>query len=991
MDPATAALRQFSALVSRVGELKEPEEVAADSELRPVVQGVAQNVVKLAAVVSSESFAPQFLKFQQAAGPSVRTDVDMEDNIEAATPVKAEEEAGPLVNLLVSCVGTLPMQTPAYTALTLGIEERAPRPEYAGFGSRSVTLASRVFGQQLDMALLTPQASMPACRCQHLLRYFALLSKTGMLLPYEDEDQAGEAKLQGLTVAGLLQTLTMAALRVVDQNKAVAYLLAQWVLSTIPFLIDVIPSEFLKGQLFERIESGIMEGYASHFAPGIGRSAVLLKSEQLEEVEGEDQDEEDEDDDDEDEDAGGQRCDTLQDLSSTVSQILQSGELKTRFTLLRDAPWKGLKAGDDQSELITFSSESLRLSIPGSSCIARILNDENVGYGLYSLDGIVFGRLPIFGSASEGDDEDEEEEEEEDESSQKSPQLQAYENTFNVQDRYFIAEAIRSCLLCHESSVSDTGVERGSSKDAAEQVWSISQLLWSPDPSQDPSTGFEYAVIESLLSLVLQSSPHGVLSHVYVSRVLLELTRLQPTVIPQVLVAAASNLFQFYMPSMVPMARENFSRWLAFHLINTDYQWPKAYWEHWGTHVVPDKRNCRGDFILRALAVMRENASDVSLLITQCLPPRSALSKHLLPKDAEEFSDDGVLASIETDIQERVWDRSEDPELLKSYVLSDEVAESVAGGMVEDSSEDKVWWRTRIMIRALVQPARKHTSAMRAVIERSSSQSEEAMATDSNLGNVDVLSSISESLIRYKFVLLACLTEDNKAHSENMDLQGEANTDEDDLLTTGEAYLLRMAASALGFSQPLLEGCMDCLLEQEVVSSQSVIRWVLGPTIVARWWDLCSSAVRLGMAKVLAAIEKSDGGDIGMVIDHGGDENNSLLRKRCNGLIQFAVPLIKECVSRAGTCLQNLPQSPDPKKLRPDEVDLIEGTKYFIVSTQRAVLESLQVSETELGEVRGLMMASDMSAKAVVAGMHDAASHSVAIEALAAVLRGLQD
>eukprot|EP00568_Trieres_chinensis_P019214 CAMPEP_0183327790 /NCGR_PEP_ID=MMETSP0160_2-20130417/83950_1 /TAXON_ID=2839 ORGANISM="Odontella Sinensis, Strain Grunow 1884" /NCGR_SAMPLE_ID=MMETSP0160_2 /ASSEMBLY_ACC=CAM_ASM_000250 /LENGTH=487 /DNA_ID=CAMNT_0025495935 /DNA_START=21 /DNA_END=1480 /DNA_ORIENTATION=- len=367
----------------------------------------------------------------------------------------------------------------------------------------------------------------------------------------------------------------------------------------------------------------------------------------------------------------------------------------TRFALPYDAPWTGLNApeseyapmeGDAEDEMerrrasavvLTFGDERVRLAVPGVAssdedvdggeawsnfpCAAvpyllRMARGDDDGSNVdavalrcYSLEGVVFGRLSIFdappseGGDGDGDDEDNDDDDEEKgedgDGGGSNPQRDAYVKTFTLADRCLLSDAVRDCLLCHRSNVLDSGAERGTTRDVAEQIWALSHLLTKPtntvaggkgtetkedkgegdgeggeggeddamtdegnkpdddhgdddDDENGPSRGLEYGIVESVLGLVAQCPPPrsgeptgSPLSHAYLCRVLIELTKLKPDLVPQAIVAAVSTLFADFMPALVPRARENLSAWLAFHLTNTDYQWPGAFWELWTPYV----------------------------------------------------------------------------------------------------------------------------------------------------------------------------------------------------------------------------------------------------------------------------------------------------------------------------------------------------------------------------------------------------------------------
>jgi len=946
-------MRQLGALLGKVGELQEPPEGST------IVESITKNIYDLAMVLCSKDNAPQFLKFQSIKGPEVGADIGMEvaDSDAAAAPeksatLKADEEAGALAHLVTSTVSTLPLQTPSYAGLTLAVNELAPKPEFAGFAERCVTYGMRQFSRDVDSLLLEglseEERSRTMSRLAHVLRYLALLGRLKVVLGYEDDDMMGMPKTHGLSLAALLQGLTSVSIKAATtlNQLPTACLLAQLVLSTLPYVQGTIPTDFVVEQLLEPLETNVLnaETYKSTFAPGIGRTSLLLKEEQ---VEGIDDDEEDEEEDDDEEDESGQRCDTLQDLLRSVKRLVQSEDTATQFTLFTDAPWVGLKTpaadpleGDDvpPETPMTYTGEPIRLSL-STDCksipsLMSVSDDGSVQVQCFDISGVVFGRLPIFGSPPEDADE---EEDDEDMETPKNEQLQAYQKGFGLLDRYFLADAVRDCLLNHQSHVSDAGLERGSAKDVAQQLWTISHLY--------SQKGVEYGIIEAMLSLIMQANNEGAYRNLFVSRVLLELTRLQPSVMPQALALAVSNIVSYYLPALVPSARDNFSRWFSFHLNNTDYQWPSGYWEHWAEYVTNGKRNSRGDFVLRTLSLMASQLHDVDSLVTDCLPPGSVLSKYLLASDDDETKADGTIVSIEKDLEARIWEKNEDPDSLRVYIVGDELSETVQGANVA-----KRWWRTGFAVCALLQPATRQHASQREAIERALQPSEDNAMEQDESNPEDVLVMLTENLVRYRPMLLATLARDAESNDEKA---GETAPTGEDQLTAGGAFLLKQLEHGLQYSRVLLESCTTCVIENKIVSGEAVLHWILGVcdrkdavVLVKRWWEFANIAVRIGVNDALAELDadSQDEESAGMVIDRGDvpqsdPASESVAARRMSAIVQRTSPVMQHMTKRVCSLLQQADDG--KKKLTPDTVDLVEGLKHCVLATKTLVLSKL--------------------------------------------------
>ena len=936
IDPETAVQRQLAALVSRVGELKDhtPEHSSVgegnDPQQRPIMQAVQKNISDLAAVLCSESNAPLFLKFDK----------------DSQSPVVA---ASRLAALLVNCAATLPLQTPAYVALTLAVHRQAP-PEFQGFADRCIDYTLAIVSQYFDQAI---EQGDKACvsPLQHLLRYLALLGKANLVEGYDEEHMEDPT-----TVMGLLLILVKAAIRTGDKNTSI--LLRYCVLNTLPYVMTYIPRTLIATHILTPLEDDWQ--YASAFAPGVGAHALLLKSEQKEETE--EDDDEDDDDDDDEENTSGQVCDTLQDLLRCVKAMVDDPEKHTRFTLVTDAPW----SNDDMTDKIRLSFLTCK-SIP-----AILSNSEVQRYVPYGWEGtVVFGRLPIFGSPA-GMDDDELDEEDMEEAPPTNPYLQAYEKSYSLLDRYFLADAVRNCLICHQSAVTDAGVTRGSAKDTAQQIWSICHVL---DATNEGTMGVEYIIVETLLSVILQScDSHLLLGALYVSRVLLELVRAQPAVMPQALAVGVSNLFQLYLPSLVPCCRDNFATWLAFHLTNTDYQWPKAYWDHWASYVT-ETRNSRGDFVTYALELMGENLSSMETMVSTCLPSGSTLIDKLL-KEENPIED---LSPIEKEVRERLWEKNEDPELLQGYI--EEVEDS--------SSADGVWWRTQLVVRSLLKAVEKHRAQqVKQLLDASSaSNGDDAMDADENEQNSkeDVLVVTTDSFVRYQGVIHAALQKD---------LQEQVITD-DSQIVAGHAQLLGTIANLTNGNRVLLGGCLKCLLDYVIVEPKTVIMWLLGdgspPTL--HWWNLAVMAVRAGLDKV----NENLGHNTGMIVDREGEDmeddngDSPETTRQIVCIKEFASPLITSVVNQI---CQKLSESEDPKKLTPIEVDLVEGLKRFVLASRVLIHDALTTSGGKPVKSNRAMelIISDfgLSGNTLSSSCRDQGSSSNGVEAIVAILEAMQ-
>ena len=783
--------------------------------------------------------SPQFLSFGGDNNNS-------SSSSSTALPVKEEEEraSGPLARLLVSCVTVLPLHTPAYAGLLLAIDQNVPSPEYAGFAQRSVRMALLQASLDLDSLLLSSSntsmdRALAFSRLVHIMRWLGLLGKMGVVQVgnAEETDVSIDSITEGTSLLGLWKFMVTVSVRLAPSHASVV--VASAVLSSVLYALDVVGRDTVQSEIVSPLEP-VLQEYNSTYRPGKGSTALLLSKEQADAATEEDDEEDDDDDDEAEEGAGGQRCDSLHDLLRAVKSACGSSST-TRYTVVTDEPWAGLQrkpsgeAEETEGESITegesmetrleYTGEAISLVVQECEALTYAWNGDISRIRCAGLEGIVFGRLPIFGPPAEevGDDDEEEDEEDDDmeqDATAPNEQLQAYKTGFGTLDRSLISYAIRDCLLHHKSSVSDTGLERGSPKDAAERVWAITKRI-----SGDDDKGIEYAIIETLLSLIVEASASSCFGHLYLSRVVVELTRLQPSVMPQALVAGVAVLLEDYLPSLVPTARDNLSKWFSFHLLNTDFQWPTGYWEHWARHVTGgDNRTVRGEFVTRTLELLTANMSSVALL--ENVLPETVVK--LLPLLLKEPGQGVVAESVYADVAGRI-SSGEEPDSVASFIRSDEIAESYSAA---DPSSD-AWWRTVLVARALLAPAQ----TKRRLEEWALAREEDTMDQDEDPG--DVLTKVTDCFVRYKSVLSAAL---------ECDANG---SDDEDVLLVGQARLLQQTEMMASHSRVVLTECIAFLLRNEIVTGMAVIRWILGDyeggqdRVVPRWYDMGELTLRI--------------------------------------------------------------------------------------------------------------------------------------------------
>ena len=908
VDPEIALLRQISSFVSRVGEFQNLRS-DEDGKLRNVEYTAASNINDLLPVLCAPDKLDVLLKYSPDSQ-------------------RAEEKVGKLVHLVVSCVADLPMQTPCYAALTLAVHEQVKgNAPFEGFAKRCLQYVMMQIAKELDTTLLTSNAttSRSTCRLKLYLRYLCILANIGVVVAHEGESSVDPTQM---TVFGFISVLVDAASATAEQfnNPTAGYWLALVVLSTVPYLSETIPHDEIEEKIRKPLGQ-LLSGYMSSFTPGTGITALLLNEPQVEE--GDEAEEEAEDDDESTADGSGQICDSLQDLLRATNNWRKEGQT-SRFALPMDAPWKGLTLRSDpnpdsdgafESRPIAYSDSPLYLSFPQECQLLNLLlsgtgSDSPLRLQFFSLEGAVFGRLPIFGSPP--DPEDEEDEEMEDGAS-KNDQLEAF-RSMSLLDRYFVAESLRDCLLSHESEVNPSGLQFGSAKSAAEELLRVCHVF--SEREDEAGNGIEYAILETIFALLAQSNEYSSLRHIYLTRVLLELVRLEPSRITQALMVAITNLFQDYLPALTPTARDNFGTWFAFHLTNTDYQWPSAYWQLWEPYATSDQRSSRGEFLRKVLQCMADNTCDPTILVKQALGGvAQSLAKELLGRSMLDFEESPAVW-LEAEVQRRVWDSQEDATTLLDYMLGSEVGSAL-------DSAGANFARTDALIRAVLGPARQLHEATKTALDtaaRGITNGEDDMEDDSTFSK-DVYVLVTTALQTYTSTLVGVLEKD----------AAEIAGDRDVAMIRGGAFLLRRAESILSWNLPLLESFVVCAVQNRVVQAASVFKWVLRDfddsvvaTVLPCWSRITVAAIR---ETVILIVRDETAGGI-MTIDNGEPDNAlaGQLLEKVGGLLHYSIE--RACVILSTAQL-------DERKLHPVHVDIVEGVKALLFASRQIVRSAL--------------------------------------------------
>ena len=774
----------------------------------------------------------------------------------------------------------------------------------------------------------------------------------------------------------------------------VSVLLSTLVLSTIPYAMSCIPSHFIY-MLLDEMESFLFSSsthstdidraqhprYKSPFTPGKGMYAILLEHEQRDDpIDGSimDEEQEDEDDDDEDEADGPVCADSLQDLFRNIRKLTQgfydsmscssndSLANMTQFCFLWDQPWSCLSRTSSDSSMnirepeqndnrqLVYTGKSIYMIPPQSSrflsIFSNVKNSDQIltmtAFQCHRIDGVVFGRLAMFENLADDDDEDQPA----DQTDNTQTPMDIYIKSFNTTDRYFLNDVVRDVLIAYRPKVTVTGVEKGSCKEVAEQLWSIHYLFSPknqlPNSAQNWIRGIEYGMIESLMTLVLQSpstalSNSSPLSRIYLSRVILELIKHQPRIITPCLAVAVSLIFEHVIPTLTPCARENFTTWFSFHLTNTDYQWSSDCWNLWAPYAVKglvnendkdaledsspilSKRNCRGEFVSDAVHIMMELVASPDIVATECIPHQRALVEFIGSSFHESVTNkvhSPTLEDVEQALMEKIWKHKEDPSSIEDYLLKETTSLC---------QEERTWLRTGLITRSLFYPASTYRVRLDGYMK---SALEDATISSENETN-DILRDVGDTLQRYKNVIIAALTRDTSVVSDVLsrsvsggqvdDLAVGNKLEEDKNKMEGYFFVITEMKRIMSFSDSLFHACLVMLVKMGIISEFSVLRWSLGERglesssdcyrrITKQWWKLSASVMSAGISTRM------------MTTDLDVTDDGKLLTLR----ITLVTDFVKEMLTYASEFIdkENLQQQ-HLKQPSAGEVELKEGLK----------------------------------------------------------------
>jgi len=326
---------------------------------------------------------------------------------------------------------------------------------------------------------------------------------------------------------------------------------------------------------------------------------------------------------------------------------------------------------------------------------------------------------------------------------------------------------------------------------------------------------------------------------------------------------------------------------------------------------------------------MAENVSDPSDFISRCFSEAKGLSNELVGRARhalEAYPADSPMDSLEKELRSRIWDKEEDPSLLGDFLMGDEVASKANGGS---------WFRTEVMIRVLMEPAKQAKEAMLASLEPSDDDENKMDEGEGAAKDFQVI--ISEALFRYKQVLSAAIAKDAEAMGGG----------HEDAVISGGAMLLKQMESIASFHSGLLEGIVGCLVSQKIIGFFSVLKWALSDTgetavsdLVPRWSSYAICAIR---ESVVAMDEENN--PAGMTVDSTAAASDE---EFCGKVMTMLSHGLQYAIKRAVVLLSTSAE----KKLNPLQVELVQGIKDLTRSSKAILVAFLQ---QEKGTRKGVL------------------------------------
>jgi hypothetical protein len=233
-------------------------------------------------------------------------------------------------------------------------------------------------------------------------------------------------------------------------------------------------------------------------------------------------------------------------------------------------------------------------------------------------------------------------------------------------------------------------------------------------------------------------------------------------------------------------------------------------------------------------------------------------------------------------------------------------------------------------------------------MDATTASQEEYMDASSNgedQGNdEDVVAVTTDMIVRYQSVLQAALKKDLSSRIEDLDQKGDAPyVTVDGLMLGGVAHILDTMSKATGGNRIMLEGCLKCLPDHDIVETKHVLTWLLGEDrdkseAILHWWNLATIAFRVGLNKVGERVASG----VGMVVDRGDNEDaggeDAETTQQIMAIREFSFASIKNTVLLV---FQKRGHGADPKKMTPVEVDLVEGVKRFIIAARLLIRDTL--------------------------------------------------
>jgi len=271
-------------------------------------------------------------------------------------------------------------------------------------------------------------------------------------------------------------------------------------------------------------------------------------------------------------------------------------------------------------------------------------------------------------------------------------------------DRILLADYLRDIAVTFCPFIKADGTRIGHIKTVADQMISLSKLV-------PPDSHLEYLVVETVFQLLLQP-PHT--QSAYVHRIMLDLLRSAPTIMPASMASGMELLFRS-LPRMDFIVAKELATWFAHNLSNTGFSWP--YWNYWDFVLALPPDDAQRVFVSTVLetCVKLTFHDRIKGVIPESfhilLPPIPAIhSRYLHSENTEEVGVSPATRQVAEKLQEMVVAKEEN-DIVQEFLLGTEHS-----GI--DPEIDGQGWKASVFMHVLLTAGEATIAHTRSLMDR---------------------------------------------------------------------------------------------------------------------------------------------------------------------------------------------------------------------------------------------------------------------------------